>query len=103
MSLKRGERRNSKRFPYVRRVHFTPLSSPEHHFNDIQRQGYIVNVCKDGFKMQIRGEMLHEGSLLTVRMPIAEKKTTVPALAAVRWVKEQKPGEYHVGLMYMMQ
>jgi hypothetical protein len=52
--------------------------------------------------MQIRGESLQKGSFITVRMPVTEKKTTVPALAEVRWVKEQRPGDYHVGLRYMM-
>ena len=103
MVLKRDERRSSKRFPHFQRIHFIPLSTTDHISEEIQRQGYIVNICKDGLRMQIRGKLLQEGSFITVRMPVTARKTTVPTLAEVRWVKEQKPGDYHVGLRYMMQ
>lgn len=103
MVSKRAERRSSRRFTHFQKIRFVPLSSRDHLLNDTSRQGYIDNICKNGLRMRIRGEMLHEGSFITIRMPVTEKKTTVPALAEVRWVKEQKPGDYHIGLRYMMQ
>ena len=103
MVLKRGERRSSRRFPHYKRIQFIPLSSTRHLTDDYPRQGYIVNIGKDGLRMRIRGELLEKGAFISIRMPVTEKKTTVPALAEVRWVKEQKPGDYHVGLRYMME
>ena len=103
MVSKREERRSSRRFTHFQKVRFVPLSNDDHLINDTLRQGYIDNICKDGLRLRIRGEMLQEGSFITIRMPVTEKKTTVPALAEVRWVKEKKSGDFHIGLRYMMQ
>ena len=103
MSHYRTGKRRSRRHACTHRVQFTPLSSLDKHMDNGARQAHLLNISKDGVGMRIRGESLDEGSLITLRIPTSVRTITVPVLTAVKWVREQKPGYYHVGLHYVME
>ncbi len=64
--------------------------------------GEILDVSDTGIKIREEGRSLQDGSVIVIRVPLAETQTTVPAMAQVRWVKSVEPGFYEAGLMFMV-
>lgn len=105
MSIKKDgipeERRCTVRGPYPCTVSFTALGNSHNLPNDIEKTAEIIDISNDGMRIGISDMFLRVGSMIKVRVPIQGKKTSIPVLAEVRWISQQKTEKYNSGLRFL--
>ncbi len=102
MDWQAEEKRVSVRFPYTRPVSYMALGESGRLPNKVVVHGEILNLSSGGMRIQTKRQSLEEGAVLQVWFPISEPPVTIPVLAQVRWVREEIPGNYQVGLRFMI-
>jgi len=96
------KKRVSDRFPYTRPVSYMAMGSRVYPPDKVAVHGEIVDLSSGGMRIRTKRQALEEGAVLQVWFPISEPPVTVPVLAQVRWVKEEIPGNYQVGLRFVI-
>lgn len=102
MDWQAEKKRESVRFPYTRSVSYMALGESGRLPNKVVVHGEILNLSSGGMRIQTKRRALEEGAVLQVWFPISEPPVTIPVLAQVRWVREEIPGNYQVGLRFMI-
>ena len=100
--MESDQKRAGSRIPFKRPMQFKVMGNAVHPTDTIAVDGEILDVSDLGMKIREEGRQLQDGFVLVIRVPITETRTTVPALAQVKWVKPEKPGVYEAGVMFMM-
>jgi hypothetical protein len=96
------QERASRRVSFKRAMRFKVMGNATHPPDTTAVEGEILDVSDTGMKIREEGRTLQDGFVLVIRVPIAETRTTVPAIAQVQWVKPAEPGFYEAGLMFMV-
>ena len=94
------ERRCTVRHPYACIVSFTSLGNSHNRPNDTEKSAEIIDISNDGMRISMLAHFLRVGSMIKVRVPVKGKKTAIPVLAEVRWIKEQIQSNCHAGLRF---
>ena len=102
LTMDSHQKRESRRVPFKRSTLFKVMGNATHLPDKTAIDGEILDVSDAGMKIREEGRSLQDGFVLLIRVPMAETRTTVPAMAQVRWVKPSKPGFYEAGLMFMV-
>ncbi len=96
------QKRASRRVPFKSSMRFKVMGNATRLPDKAAIDGEILDVSDTGMKIRGEGRSLQEGCVLVIRVPIAETRTSVPAIAEVKWVKFEKPGSYEAGLMFIV-
>jgi len=102
MGWQTEEKRESVRYPYTRPVSYMALGESGRPPDKVAVHGEILNLSSGGMRIRTERQALEEGTVLQVWFPLSEPPVTIPVLAQVRWVREEMPGEYQVGLRFMI-
>ncbi|NCO67175.1 MAG: PilZ domain-containing protein [Nitrospirae bacterium] len=102
MGWQTEEKRVSIRYPYTRPVSYMALGESGRPPDKVAVHGEILNLSSGGMRIRTERQALEEGTVLQVWFPLSEPPVTIPVLAQVRWVREEMPGEYQVGLRFMI-
>jgi|WetSurSiteA1Bulk_404760.scaffolds.fasta_scaffold01636_3 hypothetical protein len=93
--------RISKRFAYTSAVSFVPLGISGSSLHAGTVGGETVNVSNEGMCLRVKKRPIKVGSVIQVRMPVHSLKVTVPVLSEVRWIKEETPMYYTIGVRFI--
>jgi len=96
------ENRLHVRFSFRALVSYTALGDDFHPPREVPAEAEIIDLSDCGAGIYLRDLAIKEGFLVVLRIPVLETRTTVPALAQVRWVKEGMFGVSHAGLSFML-
>lgn len=96
------QKRASLRVSFKRSIRFKVMGNTTHPPDEAAANGEILDVSDTGMKIREEGRSLQDGSVLVIRVPIADTQTTVPAMAQVQWVKPAEAGFYEAGLMFVV-
>jgi hypothetical protein len=96
------QERTSHRISFKRPMRFKVMGTVTDPPDKTAIDGEILDVSDTGMKIREEGRTLQDGSVLVIRVPIAETRTTVPAMAQVRWVRPAEPGFCEAGLMFIV-
>ncbi len=96
------EKRGSVRITYVRPVIYNALGQSGHPPNHDTFLGEGLDLSNGGMRIRMEGRVLPEGSVVRARIAVSEPGVTVPVLTQVRWVKEEQPGAYQIGLRFVL-
>ncbi len=102
MGRQAEKKRVSVRFPYTRPVSYMAMGKSGRPPDKVAVHGEILNLSSGGMRIQTERQALEEGAVLQVWFPLSEPPVTIPVLAQVRWVREEMPGNYQVGLRFMV-
>lgn len=102
MGWQAEKKRVSVRFPYTRPVSYMAMGKSGRPPDKVAVHGEILNLSSGGMRIQTERQALEEGTVLQVLFPLSEPPVTIPVLAQVRWVREEMPGKYQVGLRFMI-
>jgi len=102
MGWQAEKKRVSVRFPYTRPVSYMAMGKSGRPPDKVAVHGEILNLSSGGMRIQTKRQALEEGAVLQVWFPLSEPPVTIPVLAQVRWVREEIPGNYQVGLRFMI-
>jgi hypothetical protein len=83
-------------------MQFKVMGDATHPPDTSAMDGEILDVSDMGMKIREEGRTLQDGSVLVIRVPIAEAPITVPTMAQVQWVKRAEAGFYEAGLMFVV-
>ena len=89
------------RFPFRTRVSYQVMGDDLHLPSMFPEQTETVDFSKCGLRICLGGRAVDVGSMLVVRVPVSEIRTTVPVLAEVRWVSENERGVCYAGLQFI--
>lgn len=95
-------KRAARRVPFKCSMRFEVMGNTTHPAGKTAIEGEILDVSDTGMKIRGKGGSLQDGFVLVIRVPIIETRTTVPAMAQVKWVKPTERGFYEAGLMFIM-
>jgi len=101
--MKQKNSRAAQRFSCKSSVGLVVLSSHGQPPDKDAISGEIMNISGGGMRMRFQGQTLEEGVVLLVKMPLSLAPVTVPSIAQVKWIKEEKPGTYQAGLQYLIR
>jgi len=90
------------RFPFRTSVSYTVMGDELHLPSRFPAPAETVDLSKCGLRICLKGRTVEVGFVLAVRVPVLEPRTTVPILAEVKWVTEDKHGAWHAGLEFML-
>ncbi len=96
------ENRLHLRFPFSALVSYTVLGDDFQPPREVPAEAEIIDLSDNGVRIRLRDYPAKVGSMVVLRIPVLETKTTVPTLAQVKWVKEGVPGVLHAGLSFML-
>ena len=96
------ENRLHVRFPFRALVSYTVLGDNYHPPREAPAEAEIIDLSDNGVRIRLRDCPPKVGSMVVLRIPVLETRTTVPTLAQVKWVKEGMPGVFHAGLSFML-
>jgi hypothetical protein len=102
MGRQAEKKRVSVRFPYTRPVSYMAMGDYVYPPDKVAVHGEIVDLSSGGMRIRTERQAIEEGTVLQVWFPVSEPPVTVPILTQVRWVREEMPGNYQVGLRFMM-
>jgi len=95
------EKRASVRIRYAHPVSFKVLGQSGEAPNQELLIGDGVDLSNGGLCIRAGGHVLPVGSVLRTRIEFSETGVTIPVLTQVRWVKEEQPGAYQIGLRFL--
>jgi len=101
--MKQNNSRANERFPCNSTKGFVALSSLGKAPDKDAFSGQIMNLSQGGIGLRLKVQTLEEGAILIVNMPISLAPVTVPSVAQVKWIKEEKPGTFQAGLQYLIR
>ena len=90
------------RFPFTTSVSYTVMCDNLHLPSRFPAQAETVDLSKCGLRICLKGRIVEVGFLLAVKGPVLEARMTVPILAEVKWVTEDKHGTWHAALEFML-
>ena len=90
------------RFPFRALVSYTVVGDIFYPPREVPAEAEMIDLSDYGAKVCLRDWTVKVGFLVVLRIPVSETRTTVPALAEVKWVKEGMPGVSHAGLSFML-
>jgi hypothetical protein len=93
--------RNSQRYAFTSAVSFVPLGISGSSLLAGTVGGETVNVSNEGMCLRVKKRPIKVGSVIQVRMPVHSLEATVPILSEVRWVKEETPTHYIIGVRFI--
>jgi c-di-GMP-binding flagellar brake protein YcgR len=96
------EKRASERLTYISPVSFIALGDKKYPPNNVSTLCETVDISNGGMRIRIKERLFKEGSVIKVLMPVHELKVTVPVLTEVRWVREEMPENYQIGLRFLV-
>jgi len=64
-------------------------------------EGDVMDLSSGGTRIR-EGQLLKEGSLVQLMLPVDGKPVIVPVISEVRWVKEEMPGKFQTGLKFLL-
>lgn len=102
MSIPEEQTRQAERFLYTCPVSFITLGDMKYPPNDVAKEAETADISNGGMKIRLKGQSLKEGAMIQVRIPISELTVTVPVLTEVRWVREEMPEDYQIGLRFLV-
>jgi c-di-GMP-binding flagellar brake protein YcgR len=102
MSIPEEKTRLSERFPYTYPVSFITLGDINYPPNDVATEAETMDISNGGMKIRVKGRSLKQGAMIQVRIPVSELKVTVPVLTEVRWVRDDMPKNYQIGLRFLV-
>ncbi len=101
--MNKKEKRAVQRFPYKHVVLCIALGHEAHPPEREDAHSEILDLSDNGMRLLVRERQFSEGSLLLVRVPVSSAPVSVPSLAQVRWLREEKPGAYEAGLRFAIE
>ncbi len=102
MSMPEEKTRQAERFLYTCPVSFITLGDMKYPPNDVAMEAETADISNEGMKIRVKGRSLKEGAMIQVRIPVSGFKVTVPVLTEVRWVREEMPENYQIGLWFLV-
>ena len=100
--MKQKDKRLVQRFPCKFPVSFMALGSRDDPRVSEAVSSEIMDLSEHGMKIRVQGLTLAEGTVLLVKVPLSSAPVSVPSLAEVRWIKEEKSGTCEAGLKYVI-
>jgi PilZ domain len=101
--MTKKEKRTVRRFPYRKPLLCVALGHDSHLPETEATMSEIMDLSDHGIRLRVTGRKFEEGSLLLVRVPMVRIPVSVPSLAQVRWIKEEKAGAYQAGLRFVVE
>ncbi len=101
MGRQAEEHRLQVRFPFKVPVIFTVMGDGVNPPGKASAHAEILDLSNCGIRIGLKGRIVEVGALLELKIPVSETRTTVPALAQVKWIKEDKNGSYQAGLLFI--
>lgn len=102
MSSKQEERRKGVRISYPGPLSYMAMGLAGRIPNQEILLGEIVDLSKGGMRIRTGRQTLEEGTVVRAEIPVSEPSITVPVLSQVLWIREEKPGNYQVGLRFVL-
>lgn len=99
---KTAEKRGAARFPFHHPMSYRVTGGPDSPPNEVNSTGEITNLSQGGMAMRIEARTLEEGTVIQAWIPVADPPVILPILAQARWVKEEQPGGYQIGLRFVL-
>ncbi len=96
------ENRLHLRFPFSVLVSYTVLGDDFQLPREVPAEAETINLSDNGVRIRLRDCLAKVGSMVVLRIPVLETRTTVPTLAQVKWVKVGMHGVSHAGLSFML-
>lgn len=96
------QKRAARRVPFKHPMRFKIMGDAIRPAGKTAIEGEILDVSDTGMKIRGKDRCLQDGFVLVIRIPIAETRTSVPAMAQVKWVKAAEPGFCEAGLMFLV-
>jgi hypothetical protein len=102
MGRQAEKKRVSVRFPYTCPVSYMAMGKSGRPPDKTAVHGEILNLSSGGMRIQTERQALEDGAVLQVWFPLSEPPVTIPVLVQVIWVREEIPGNYQVGLRFII-
>ena len=74
---------------YTCPINFTTFNNSRNLTNDTEKSAAIIDISNNGMRIRELSFALRKGSMIKVRVPIKGKKTAIPLLAEVKWIRKQ--------------
>jgi hypothetical protein len=101
--MKQNNSRANERFPCKSPKCFVSLNTLGKELDKDAFSGQIMNLSLGGMGLRLTVQTLEEGVILLIKMPLSLAPVTVPSIAQVKWIKEEKPGTFQAGLQYLIR
>ncbi len=98
----RKERRLNQRFPYEHPIRYMAMGHLKRPPDEAPRIGGVVDLSNGGMRIRTAKPGLGKGVILRVWLPVSEVEVSVPVIAEVVWMEEQRPATFQAGLMFMV-
>lgn len=96
------EKRKSIRYPCTYHINYLVMGEPaKTREGRAATEGEVMDLSSRGARIR-EGQLLKEGSLVQVMLPVDGKPVMVPVISEVRWVKEEMPGKFQTGLKFLL-
>jgi len=94
--------RQAERFQYICPVSFITLGDLNYPPHDADMEAETLDISNGGMKIRLKGKPLKEGAMIQIRIPVSELNVAVPVFTEVRWVREEVPDNYQIGLRFLV-
>lgn len=78
------------------------MGTPSRPPNEKPNDGSVLDLSNGGMKIKTRKLGFSKGLILKVWLPVSRVDVSVPVLTEVRWMKEERPGNFYAGLSFVV-
>ncbi len=102
IKMKQKNTRAVQRFPCKFPVSFLALGGRGHPQAIGAVSSEIMDLSDNGMRIRLQRRTLEKGTVLLIKVPLSSAPVSVPSIAEVIWIKEDKPGTCEAGLKYVI-
>lgn len=95
------EKRKNIRYPGTFHVSYLALGEPAGPQDVTAGKADVMDLSNGGIRIR-EGQLLRQGSLVQIMVPVSGEQVMVPVISEVRWAMEEMSGKFQAGLKFLI-